>query len=142
MIWVGQLSHERRNRNNLVFLRQPRIQDEINYLDGALPGQVLVAQPFQVVERAHRLRRLSRNIQSQAPHLLATRGHVDGICIFSGHRRPSRVARRTRTATTRRRLGAFALHGAVRRSFHDPCCLCRDSRALRRQQRQVPHSVL
>src|SRR4051794_29770785 len=64
---IGQIAYQRRDGDELVFLRQPRVDDEIDGLDLVLPGQMLLANALQVLESVNGLRSLSRNVETKIP---------------------------------------------------------------------------
>src|SRR6184192_74032 len=76
-----QLSHQRRNHDDVVPARQVRFVEEVDDLDAVAAGEVAVAQALQIGEGGNRFRRLPRHVQPQPP------GSARSVLHFTPRRR-------------------------------------------------------
>src|SRR2546429_9600815 len=62
-----QLTHQRRDHDDVVPARQVRFVEEVDDLDAVAAGEGAVAQALQVGEGSDGFRRLTRHVQPQPP---------------------------------------------------------------------------
>jgi len=61
---IRQLAHERRDGNDLVILRKPRIHHQVDHFDVVPAGQMLLANALQISDRRHGFRRLAGGVEA------------------------------------------------------------------------------
>ena len=72
-IGVGQLAHQRRDRQDLVAARELRVLEQVDDLDPVLALEVLLADPLQVREGRHAPGGLAGDVEAQLPRRAAAR---------------------------------------------------------------------
>src|SRR5262245_1649335 len=68
--WLGKVSDQGRDRDNLVPLRQRGIFHQVNHLDLVAAREMLLAELREVGDRGHRLGSLARHIEPEVVAVL------------------------------------------------------------------------
>src|SRR5581483_6635522 len=110
---LRQVSHERRDRENLIAAPELRIFQQVDDVDAVFTVEIFGANLLQIGERSERLRRLPGDIEPQLPYLVGRFCRFFFCCVhakllydclrlfFDFHRPFSSSARRIRAISSR-----------------------------------------